>query len=113
MIITSEPKTIPDGKYRVIKIGKDAVYEIMREYFKDNLEAFFEISDSTTAITSFDIDWNKGEFICIARNELPENEHLQFDIDTQKLFAKLEHTTDTVFSNNRYVELSKSDIDNL
>lgn len=106
-------KTIPDGKYRVIKIGKDAIYEVVREYFKDHLEAFFDISDCTTAVTSFDINWDKGEFICIARNELPENEHLQFDIDTQKLFSKLENTTDTLFSCNRYAELSKSDIENI
>lgn len=106
-------RKIPDGKYRVIKIGKDAVYEAMREYFKDNAEVFFDISDSTTAVTRFNIDWDKGEFICIARNELPENEHLQFDIDTDKLFSRLENTTDTLFSRNRYVEMSESDIENL
>ena len=106
-------KKIPDSKYRVIKIGKDAVYEAMREYFKDNIEAFFDISDCTSAVTHFDIDWDNGEFICIARNELAENEHLQFDIDTQKLFSKLENTTDTLFSWNRYAELSKSDIENI
>jgi len=109
----AKQRTIPDGKYRVIKIGKDAIYEVVREYFEDHLEAFFDISDCTTAVTSFDIDWDNGEFICIARNELPENEHLQFDIDTQKLFSKLENTTDTLFSHNRYVELSKSDVENL
>lgn len=102
-------RKIPDGKYRVIKIGKDAIYEVVQEYFKDHLEAFFDISNSSTAVTRFDIDWDKGEFICIARNELTENEHLQFDIDTQKLFSKLENTTDTLFTDNRYVELSKSD----
>ncbi|MBQ3044618.1 MAG: hypothetical protein IJD49_01565 [Clostridia bacterium] len=106
-------RKIPDGKYRVIKIGKDAVYEAMREYFTDNAEVFFDISDSTTAVTRFDIDWDKGEFICIARNELPENEHLQFDIDTDKLFSRLENTTDTLFSRNRYVEMSESDIEKL
>lgn len=106
-------RKIPDGKYRVIKIGKDAVYEAMREYFMDNAEVFFDISDSTTAVTRFDIDWDKGEFICIARNELPENEHLQFDIDTDKLFSRLENTTDTLFSRNRYVEMSESDIEKL
>ena len=106
-------KIIPDDKYRVIKIGKDALYEVVREYFKNNLENFFDISDDTRAVTCFDINWNKGEFICIVRNELSENEHLQFDIDTEKLFSKLEHTTDTLFSPDRYVELSKSDIENL
>lgn len=106
-------RRIPDSKYRVIKVGKEAVYEVIREYFKDNTEVFFDISDGTTAVTRFDIDWDKGEFICIARNELNENEHLQFNIDTEKLFSKLDNTTDTLFTVNRYVELSESDIENL
>ena len=106
-------KTIPDDKYRVIKIGKEAVFEFLYESFKDKIETFFDVSDSTTVVTAFDIDWDKGEFICIARNEMSENEHLQMDVDLQKLLSKLETTTDTLFKNNRYVELSKSDIEKM
>ena len=106
-------KTIPDDKYRIIKIGKDAIFELLYETFTDKLESFFDVSDSTTVVTGFDIDWDKGEFICIARNELSENEHLQFDVNIQSLLQKLEITTDTLFQNSSYVELSKSDIKNL
>ncbi len=104
-------KTIPDDKYRVIKIGKEAVFEFLYESFKDKIETFFDVSDSTTVVTAFDIDRDKGEFICIARNEMSENERLQIDVDLQKLLSKLEATTDTLFQNNRYVELSKRDIE--
>ena len=106
-------KTIPDDKYRVIKIGKEAVFEFLYESFKDKIETFFDVSDSTSVVTAFDIDWDKGEFICIARNEMSENEHLQFNVNIQSLLQNLETTTDTLFQNNRYVELSKSDIEKL
>ena len=106
-------KTIPDDKYRVIKIGKEAIFEFLYESFTDKNETFFDVSDSATVVTGFDIDWDKGEFICIARNEKSENEHLQFDVNIQTLLENLETTTDTLFQNNRYVELSKSDIEKL
>lgn len=106
-------KTIPDDKYRVIKIGKEAIIEFLYESIKDRIETFFDVSDSTTVVIGFDIDWDKGELICIARNEMSENEHLQFDVNIQSLLQKLEITTDTLFQNNRYVELSKSDTKNL
>ncbi len=107
-------KRIPDDKYRIIKIGKDALFELITEAFKDGEEEFFDVSDSTTIVTSFSIDWEKGEFICIARNELPEHqEHLQFDVDTYELLSKLEETTDTLFAPGRYIEVPKSEINNL
>ena len=77
-------------------------------------EKFFNVSDSTTIVKSFCIDWEKGEFICIARNELPEEEeHLQFNVDAHKLISKIENTTDTLFAPDRYIEVSKVEIDNL
>ena len=111
----NENKRIPDNKYRIIKIGKEALFEFLYESFIDNEEKFFDISDGTTIVTSFDIDWDKGEFICIARNELPEGiEHLQFDVDTTELLTKIETTTDSLYSGGkRYIEVLKSDVDNL
>lgn len=105
---------IPDDKYRIIKIGKDALFELICEAFKDGEEEFFNVSDSTTIVKSFCIDWEKGEFICIARNELPEEEeHLQFNVNVNELISKIENTTDTLFASDRYIEVSKSEIDNL
>ena len=106
-------KTIPNDQYRVIKIGKEAIFEFLYESFKDKIDTFLDVSDSTSVVTAFDIDWEKGEFICVARNEMSGNEHLQIDVDLKKLLSELESTTDTLFQNNRYVELSKSDIKKL
>ena len=107
----AEDKRIPDDKSRIIKIGKEALFELICEAFKDSEEEFFDVTDSLAIVKSFSIDWKKGEFICVARNELPEEE--EFDVDTNELISKLEDTTDTLFAPNRYIEVSKDYIDNL
>ena len=89
-IFKKKGKTIPQNKYRIVKIGKDAIYEILREYIIDNQENFFDVTDGTKIVTHFDINWDTGEFICIARNEYGEDEHLQSNIDTTKILSKLQ-----------------------
>ena len=49
----------------------------------------------------------------MARNSYGENEHLQFDIDTRKLISKLQDSTETMFVDNRYIEMSEEEIKNL
>ena len=39
-IFKKKEKTIPQNKFRIIKIGKDAIYEVLREYIIDNQENF-------------------------------------------------------------------------
>lgn len=103
--------TIPDGKYRVIKISRDALFEFIYESFTDSLEEFLGVSDSTSVVTSFDVDWETGSFICVARNDLGENEHLQMEgIDTKLLLSKMDDTTDTMFKDGRFVELTEEEI---
>ncbi|MGN1194156.1 MAG: hypothetical protein ACI4SB_01590 [Acutalibacteraceae bacterium] len=104
-------KTIPDGKYRVIKINRDALFEFIYESFADNLEEFLDVSDGTSVVTTFDIDRETGSFICVARNELGDDEHLQFDnVDTQLLLSKMGDTTDTMFKDGRFVELTEEEL---
>ena len=110
MTLFKNRKTIPDDKYRIIKIGKDAIYEIIREYIIDNQEDIFDVNDGTKIVTHFEINWNKGEFICIARNEYGENEYLQSNIDATELLSKIQNTTETIFVDKPYVELSEEEI---
>ncbi len=113
MALFKNKKTIPEDKYRIIKIGKDAIYEVLREYIIDNQEDFFDVTDGTKIVTHFEIDWNNGEFICIARNEYGENEHLQYNINTAELLSKMKDTTKTMFIDKRYVEMSEEEIKNM
>lgn len=104
-------KPIPDGKYRVIKISRDALFEFIYESFIDNVESFLDVSDSTSVVTSFDMDWETDSFICVARKELGENERLQMEgIDTKLLLSKMKDTTDTMFSDGRFIELTEEEL---
>lgn len=109
----NKEKSIPKGKYRVIKISKDALFEFIYESIIDKQECFFDVSDGTNIVTSFDINWDTGELICVARNEYGENEHLQFDFDTKELISKLQDTTNTLYAENRYIEMSEEEIKNI
>lgn len=106
-IFKKKEKTIPQGSYRIIKIGKDAIYEVLREYITEHQEAFFDVTDGTKIVTLFEIDWEKGEFICAARSDYGDDERLQFSIDTTQLLSKLPNTADTLFADNRYIEMSE------
>ena len=111
-IFKQKEKTIPQGSYRIIKIGKDAIYEVLREYITDHQKAFSDITDGTKIVKLFDIDWEKGEFICVARSDYGDDERLQFSIDAEQLLAKLPNTTDTLFAPNPFIELSEEEIGN-
>ncbi len=106
-------KKIPDGKYRIIKIGKEALFEFVYESVIDNLERYFDVTDGTKLVVSSDINWETGEFICVARNEYDENEHLRFDIDIESLLLKMQNTTGSMYLPKRYIELSDEEIEKL
>lgn len=106
-IFKKKEKTIPHGSYRIIKIGKDTIFEALYEYVIEHQEAFFDVTDAAKIVTLFDIDWEKGEFICVARNDYGDDERLQFSIDAARLLSKLPNTTGTLFANNRYIEMSE------
>ena len=112
-LFKKKKKRIPDGKYRIIKIGRDALYEFIHESLIENNELFFDVTNTTETVTCFDINWETGEIIFIARQDRGEKENLQFDVDTKRLITRLKNTTDTLYANNRYIEMSEEEIKRL
>ncbi len=108
----SKSKNIPDDKYRIIKIGKESLFEFIYESINGGQEDYFDIKSkidgSMPIAIYFDMNWDTGEFIAIARNE---NEDLQFDeIDSQLLLNNMSDTTSSMFDEKRYVELTLKEI---
>ena len=103
-------KKIPDNTYRVIKISKEALFEFIYESFIDNQETFFDITDGTKIATSFDIDWENDSFIMVAQNT---NDELSFgkEIDVKKISDSIDDTTNTMYADNRYIELTQEQLD--
>jgi len=99
-------------KYRIIKISKEALYEFIYEKFIENQEEYLEVN-ALEVMNSFEIDFQNGNFIFIAHKSEDENENiipLPKAIDLVKLMDKMEDTTSTMFSKDRYIELSLKEI---
>ncbi|WP_367277889.1 hypothetical protein [Clostridium sp.] len=99
-------------KYRIIKIGKEALYEFIYEKFIENQEEYLGVN-ALEVMNSFEIDFQNGNFIFIAHKSEDENENiipLPKEIDLVKLMDKMEDTTSTMFSKDRYIELSLKEI---
>jgi hypothetical protein len=103
---------LEQDKYRIIKIGKEALYEFVYESFVDNQEEYLNV-DSIEVIDSFDIDFANGNFIFMVHKSEDENENvipLPKEIDLKKLLKDMQDTTHTMFGDNRYIELSLDEI---
>ncbi len=103
-------KKIPDNTYRVIKISKDALFEFIYESFIDNQETFFDVTDGTKINHHFNIDWESGSFTIVAENA---NDEAPFysDIDVEKISKAIEDTTNTMYADDRYIELTQEQLD--
>lgn len=101
-----------EDRIRVIKLGKQALFEFIYENFIDDQETFFDI-DPIDVIDSFDMDWDNGQFIfCVHKSEDNNGNVLPLpkEIDLQKIMRAIPDTTETMFSPNRYREYTKDEL---
>ncbi|ABR35321.1 hypothetical protein [Clostridium beijerinckii] len=99
-------------KYRIIKISKEALFEFIYEKFIENQEEYLDVN-ALEVMNSFEIDFQNGNFIFTAHKSEDENGNitpLPKEIDLVKLMDKMEDTTSTMFTKNRYVELSLKEV---
>jgi len=107
---SNKVKHLKNNTCRVIKIDKEALFEFIYEKMIDNQEEFFDIIDGTVVTSHHMFDPVSGEYICLInddRNKLPDI----FDIE--KLLLKIPQTTDSLYSPNRYKEITIEEIVNL
>lgn len=102
-------KKLDDGKYRIIKISRAAIFEFIYESIIDNQKSFFDLLSDTNFTSHHDINFENGEFISLISNS-SNNLQLPEGIDLQLLMANMKDTTDTLYAPNRYIELSLEDI---
>ncbi len=109
-------KKIPDGKFRIIKIGKAALFEFLCEAINENKARFFdaESTASDPIFTRFDMDSESCEFIAIAHGDIDEREQYEFDnIDTKLLLGAMDDTAYTMLDGVCYSELTVDEIEKL
>lgn len=105
-------KKLDQNSVRVIKISKEALFEFIYEKFIDDEELFFDI-DLLDVVSTFDINFERGEFICcVSKSEDANGNILKLpeEINLQNLMLNIPDTTATMFADNRYKEFTKEEL---
>lgn len=102
-------------KVKLIKIGREALYEFIRESLEDGQKNFMDV-EPTEVTDTFYLDWDRGELIfCTHRVEDDNGDIvcLSDKIDLQKLIENLPDTTDTMYKPDRYREFTMEELEKL
>ena len=105
-------KKLDEDSVRVIKIGKQALFEFIYEHFIDDQEVFLEV-DAFDIATAFDINFENGEFIfCAYKAERKDGSVLKLpeEIDLQQVMLNIPDTTTTMYADGRYKEYTKEEL---
>ena len=105
-------KKLDENSVRVIKISQEALFEFIYEKFIDDEEIFFDV-DLLDVISTFDINFERGEFICcVSKAEDADGKMLKLpeEIDLQRIMKNIPDTTATMFVENRYKEFTKEEL---
>ena len=88
---------------RVIKIGKEALYEFLYENMISEEETLLQVS-ATEVMNSFVMDWEKGEFIFMAHQaEDADGELISLpkEIQPETLLKALPETTESLLKRGK------------
>ncbi|MBR2965365.1 MAG: hypothetical protein IKC34_02310 [Clostridia bacterium] len=107
-------KNLDENSVRVIKIGKEALFEFIYESFIADQKLFFDV-DPLDVVDYFDINLESGEFIfCVSKSEDSNGKFLRLpkEIDLKNLMRNLPDTTDSMFvpEKTRYKEFTKEEL---
>ncbi|MBQ8495935.1 MAG: hypothetical protein IJ489_00565 [Clostridia bacterium] len=105
-------KKLNNDTVRVIKIGKEALFEFIYEKMIDEEELFLDV-DLLSVSNSFAIDWETGQFIFCAYRGEDQNGNLislPKEINLQKLLRTLPDTIPSMYQNKRYQEYTKEEL---
>ena len=105
-------RSMNSDSVRVIKIGKEALFEFIYEQFIDDQELFFDV-DELEVTDCFDMDWENGQFIfCVYKSEDKNGRMLSFprEIQLQQLLKKIPDTTPSMYMDDHYREYTKDEL---
>ena len=105
-------KRLSEDKVRVIKIGKEALFEFIYEKFIDDQDTYFDV-DPLAVTDTFDVNFERGEFIfCVYKSEDEKGHFIKLpeEIDLQQLMKNIPDTTTTMYADGRYKEFTKAEL---
>jgi len=96
-------KRMEEKTVRVIKIGKEAIYEFLYENMISEEENLLQVS-ATEVMNSFAMDWERGEFIFMAHKaEDADGELISLpkEIQPEILLKALPETTESLLKRGK------------
>lgn len=113
-----KPHMLDENSVRVIKIGKEALFELIYEHFIGEQERYLDV-DMLSVTNAFDLDWESGEFVFCAYNlEDAEGNRSEFckEIDLRQIMKQIPDTTPSVLladQKPKFREYSKDELRDL
>lgn len=102
-----------NNKIRIIKLGKEAITELVREALIEKLVTYMDVSHDEV-MTLFDLDFERCELIFCALPDTSENTASAPGINTQAIIKNIPCTTDSLFDGNaRYREYTKDEFETI
>ncbi len=108
----SKKRVMNENDVKIIKIGKEALYEFIYEKFVEDQEQFLDV-DSLDVSDTFYMDWENGQFIfCAHKSEDANGNFIRFpeEINIQKLIKNIPDTTTSMFSDDRFRKYTKTEL---
>lgn len=100
-------RRLKDKKYRIIKIGEDAIYELLYEHFIENCEKYCNITRDDM-VYGFSIDWENKNFIFAIKEAVDSGD--KFSLDLKKLHSALPDTTKSIFGDVIYKDYYEKEL---
>ena len=108
-------QVLDENHIRVIKISKEALFELIYEHFIGEQERYLDV-DMLSVTNSFDLDWESGEFIfCAYRSEDADGHPSEFckEVDLRQIMKRIPDTTSSVLladQKTKYQEYTKDEL---
>lgn len=95
-VLVKKKCRLPVGRCRIIKLSKDAMYELVWEYMCENMKMLFDLSNTENIELYMNWDSEKNICTCVAYNR---EEYQRINFDT---LEKNENFTETsMFSDQK------------
>ena len=106
---------LDENTVRVIKISKEALFELLYEHFIGEQERYLDV-DMLSVTNAFDLDWESGEFVfCAYNSEDADGNRSEFckEIDLRQIMKQIPDTTPSVLlvdPKPKYREYTKDEL---
>lgn len=102
-------KRLKKGEARVIRIGEEAIRELVYETITEKSSEYFNVIDSTFHRIEISFDMEAGDLICVFRRDSLD-EKPRIAADFEKLSEKIGETTCSMFSRGeKFIQIKVDD----